>query len=68
MPRKPPLQLDPRTQLAWRTAERAGEPAYVDPSTGYVVLTERSLRARGECCGNGCRHCPYDWMNVPVRR
>lgn len=26
---------------------------------GLMVLTEAFLRARGYCCGNGCRHCPY---------
>lgn len=26
---------------------------------GRVVFTERYLRRRGYCCGNGCRHCPY---------
>jgi len=23
------------------------------------------LRDRGSCCGNACRHCPYDWKSVP---
>jgi hypothetical protein len=23
------------------------------------VLTEAYLLRRGNCCGNGCRHCPY---------
>jgi hypothetical protein len=23
------------------------------------VLTEQFLKARGFCCQNGCRHCPY---------
>ncbi|MDQ1434174.1 MAG: hypothetical protein QOF59_990 [Actinomycetota bacterium] len=36
-----------------------GDEIYVDPITGYVVLTEATLRARGACCGSGCRHCPY---------
>jgi hypothetical protein len=40
-------------------AVAAGAPSYVDPETGYLVLTAPTLRARGECCGNGCRHCPY---------
>jgi hypothetical protein len=40
-------------------AVAAGAPAYVDPDSGYLVLTEVTLRARGECCGSGCRHCPY---------
>jgi hypothetical protein len=26
---------------------------------GLMVLTEAYLRRRGQCCGNGCRHCPY---------
>ncbi|HYI61722.1 MAG TPA: DUF5522 domain-containing protein [Acidimicrobiales bacterium] len=37
-----------------------GEPAYVDPATGYQVLTADTLAARGECCGSGCRHCPWE--------
>ncbi|HXB94938.1 MAG TPA: DUF5522 domain-containing protein [Puia sp.] len=32
---------------------------------GYMVLTEKFLRERGYCCGNGCRHCPYAYENVP---
>lgn len=27
---------------------------------GLMVLTEHFLTKRGYCCGNGCRHCPYD--------
>jgi hypothetical protein len=27
---------------------------------GLMVLTRRFLLDRGFCCGNGCRHCPYD--------
>ena len=27
---------------------------------GLMVLTEHFLRRRGYCCGNGCRHCPYE--------
>ena len=26
---------------------------------GYIVLTEQYHLARGYCCGNGCKHCPY---------
>jgi hypothetical protein len=26
---------------------------------GLMVLTEAYLRRRGQCCGSGCRHCPY---------
>lgn len=27
---------------------------------GLMVLTSLFLLKRGYCCGNGCRHCPYD--------
>jgi len=27
---------------------------------GRFVLTAHYLRGRGYCCGNGCRHCPYE--------
>jgi len=27
---------------------------------GCVVFTAEYLRKRGVCCGNGCRHCPYE--------
>ncbi len=32
---------------------------------GLVVLTERYHRDRGYCCGNGCLHCPFDYVTVP---
>ena len=41
-------------------AVAAGEPGYLDPATGLFVMTAAYLRERGWCCGNGCRHCPYD--------
>ena len=31
---------------------------------GYMVFTEAYHLARGNCCGNACRHCPYDHVNV----
>ncbi|XP_026179597.1 uncharacterized protein C1orf53 homolog [Mastacembelus armatus] len=37
---------------------------YVDPATGYKVFTEHAHLQRGSCCGNACRHCPYDQVNV----
>lgn len=37
---------------------------YVDPTTGYIVLTRLAHERRGDCCGSGCRHCPFDWKNV----
>jgi hypothetical protein len=32
---------------------------------GFVVLTEKYHLNKGYCCGNGCKHCPYDFINVP---
>ena len=32
---------------------------------GLMVFTEKYLRERGYCCGNGCKHCPYEFINVP---
>lgn len=38
---------------------------YYFNENGYLVFTERYLLARGYCCGNGCRNCPYAYANVP---
>ncbi len=32
---------------------------------GLLVFTSVYHRLRGYCCGSGCRHCPYDHLNVP---
>jgi len=44
-----------------------GEDFYYD-ERGYIVLTEKYHLAKGFCCGNGCRHCPYNYENVPEPR
>ena len=31
---------------------------------GFMVFTEAYHLARGRCCGNACRHCPYEHINV----
>lgn len=36
-----------------------GEAGYLDPDTGFFVMTAATHARRGFCCGNGCRHCPY---------
>jgi len=44
--------------------------SYVDPETGYDVITSYAHEKRGTCCGNQCRHCPFEYVNVkekPVR-
>lgn len=32
---------------------------------GFVVLTEAYHLKKGYCCGNGCKHCPYNYEAVP---
>lgn len=39
------------------------EDGYFDPRTGLFVMTEAYHLRRGECCGNQCRHCPYEYIN-----
>jgi hypothetical protein len=31
----------------------------------YVVLTQHYHLNKGYCCGNGCKHCPFDFESVP---
>lgn len=51
-----------------RNAVRKNEEKYVDPQTGYQVMTRVAHLQRGECCGNACRHCPYGQVNAPVEK
>jgi len=37
---------------------------YLDED-GKFVFTEQYHIKKGYCCGLGCRHCPYDYENVP---
>ena len=41
-----------------------GEDFYYNEQ-GYIVLTAQYHLERGSCCGNGCKHCPYNYINVP---
>ena len=41
-----------------------GEDFYFDQK-GLFVFTEKYHLAKGYCCGNGCLHCPYEYINVP---
>jgi len=43
-----------------------GFDTYIDPQTGYLVDTSQAHLRRGVCCGNRCRHCPFDHINVFV--
>ena len=44
-----------------------GEDFYYNEQ-GYMVLTAKYLLDRGYCCGNGCKHCPYQYENVSEPR
>ena len=37
---------------------------YIDPK-GNWVFTEAYHQARGYCCGEACKHCPFDYESVP---
>lgn len=41
-----------------------GEDFYYN-TDGFIVLTEKFHLKKGVCCGNGCLHCPYNYINVP---
>ncbi|MCX6207834.1 MAG: DUF5522 domain-containing protein [Bacteroidetes bacterium] len=30
-----------------------------------MVFTEKYHLEKGFCCGNGCRHCPFEFDAVP---
>ena len=42
---------------------REGEDFYYNDQ-GFIVLTAAYHLERGNCCGNGCIHCPYGYINV----
>jgi hypothetical protein len=60
-----PSRLDPQHPLHAEICRRHaqalehGERGYLDPQTGFFVMTAKYLADRGFCCENGCRHCPY---------
>lgn len=41
-----------------------GEDFYYNEE-GNFVLTAKYHLQRGHCCGYGCRHCPFNYKNVP---
>ena len=38
----------------------SGLSTYLDPGTGFTVLTADYVADRGYCCSQGCRHCPWE--------
>lgn len=54
--------MNPISERATRAHDAAcarGQDGYIDPETGYFVMSAVALQRRQWCCGNGCRHCPY---------
>ncbi|MER3464841.1 MAG: hypothetical protein C4329_10935 [Chitinophagaceae bacterium] len=41
-----------------------GEDYYFNKK-GLLTFTATYLLDRGYCCGNGCKHCPYNYEAVP---
>ncbi len=41
-----------------------GEDYYFNEE-GFIVLTEKYHLDKGYCCGNGCKHCPFNYEAVP---
>jgi hypothetical protein len=39
---------------------QAGPGEFYRLTDGRMVFTERYHLRRGYCCGNGCRHCPFE--------
>jgi hypothetical protein len=46
---------------------KEGEDFYYNED-GFVVLTEKYHLKKGVCCGNGCKHCPFSYINVPTEK
>lgn len=42
---------------------KEGEDYYFNED-GLMVLTAAFHLKKGFCCGNGCKHCPYEYINV----
>ncbi|KAG0323835.1 hypothetical protein BGZ99_002452 [Dissophora globulifera] len=66
-PQKTQAELEKeKWQQVHRLACEGNRKMYTDPKTGFAVMTELLHRRRGYCCGNACRHCPYNNENVGV--
>ena len=52
--------LRDRILAAHERALERGLSTYLDPATGFSVMTADYLADRGYCCGQGCRHCPWE--------
>ena len=41
---------------------------YYFDERGLMVMTEVYHKKRGYCCGNACKHCPYEHSNVSEQK
>lgn len=61
-----PRRLHPSDPLRQRILDAhdralaASMSTYRDPRTANSVFTADYLADRGYCCGQGCRHCPWE--------
>ena len=69
---KPRLMQDPNDDETGSQSDDSNTAAsnnrdddYYMNEAGFVVMTAAYLLQRGYCCGNGCKHCPYDYKAVP---
>lgn len=60
---EPPQTQTNQTKAEWPIPELK-ENVHFYMENGLMVLTETYHLARGRCCGNACRHCPFDHVNV----
>lgn len=54
-----PADTASKIALLHDEAVTRGAEHYIDPLTGFLVMTELHHLTRGSCCDNKCRHCPY---------
>ncbi|MBX2849556.1 MAG: hypothetical protein KTR16_14640 [Acidiferrobacterales bacterium] len=59
---EPNTELDKRDLLEDDCNQSKVEHYYLE--NGFMVFTKAYHLSRGFCCGNTCRHCPYDHENV----
>ena len=52
-----------KKEQSWPIAELK-ENIHYYMENGFMVFTEAYHLARGRCCGNACRHCPFNHENV----
>jgi len=69
-PENDPSSIDPPkskpSKSEWPIPELKEDVHYY-MENGFMVFTEAFHLARGKCCGNACRHCPFDHENVKPR-